>query len=233
MADAQKFEKPSRFQEVELADAQKSEKSLQVVFTDGACTDNGKDDARAGIGVFWNYEYDRNVSELVLFEKPQTNGFAEFYAVIRAIETAVSSGLKEIVVNSDSQYVVHGANKWLSGWIKKGWIKSDGNPVKHKFLWKRYLELKKKITVSLVFVRRGTEYGNIQSDLFAKSALNVNLCEDEDGSQIQLSSVLTGYKTLDDTSEENLDITTSLIQASCAMSPEKDDNNMIQCSIYH
>ena len=82
-------------------------------------------------------------------------------------------------------------------------------------------------------VRRGTEYRNIHSDLFAKSALKVNWCENEDGGQIQLSSVLTGYKTLDDTSEENLDITTSLIQASCAMCHEKDDNNMIQCSIYH
>ena len=97
--------------------------------------------------------------------------------------------------------------------------------------------MKKKIIVSLVFVRRGTEYGNIQSDSFAKSALKVNLCEgegeDEDDSQIQLSSVLTGYKTLDNTLEEDSDITTSLIQASCAMCPEKDNNNMIQCSICH
>ena len=53
MADAQKSEKPSRFQKIELVDARKSEKSLQAVFTDGACTDNGKDDARAGIGVFF------------------------------------------------------------------------------------------------------------------------------------------------------------------------------------
>ena len=47
---------------------------------------------RTMIGVFWNDEDDRNVSELVPFEKPQTNGFAKFYAVIRAIETAASSG---------------------------------------------------------------------------------------------------------------------------------------------
>ena len=71
--------------------------------------------------------------------------------------------------------------------------------------------------------------------MFAKSALKINLCEDEDDSQIQLSSVLTGYKTLDNTLEEHSNITTSLslIQASCAMCPEKDDNNMIQCSICH
>ena len=100
--DKQKSEKSSCFQEVELADARKSEKSFQIVFTDGACTDSGKDDARAGTGVFWNDEDDRNMSELVPFEKPQTYGFAEFYAVIKAIETAVSSGLEEIVVKSDS-----------------------------------------------------------------------------------------------------------------------------------
>ena len=61
MADAQKSEKSSRFQEVELAASQKSEKLFQVVCTDGACTDNSKDDARAGIsGFFWNNEEDRN-----------------------------------------------------------------------------------------------------------------------------------------------------------------------------
>ena len=92
--------------------------------------------------------------------------------------------------------------------------------------------MKKKITISLVFVRSGTEYGNIQSDLFAKSSLKVNLCEDEDDSQIQLSGVLTGYKTLGNTLEENLDITTSLIQASCAMYFEKDDNNMHDSVFY-
>ena len=76
MADAQKSEKSSHFQEVELADVQKSEKSFQA---NEACTDNGKDNTRVGIGVFLND--DRNVSEVVPFEKPQTNGFAEFYAV--------------------------------------------------------------------------------------------------------------------------------------------------------
>ena len=45
--------------------------------------------------------------------------------------------------------------------------------------------------------------------------------------------MLNGYKTLDNTLEENSDITISLIQASCAMCPEKDDSNMIQCSICH
>ena len=69
--------------------------------------------------------------------------------------------------------------------------------------------------------------------MFSKSALKVNLCEDEDDTQIQLSIVLTGYKTLDNTSEGNSDITTSLIKASCAMCHEKDDNNMTQCSICH
>ena len=51
-ADAQKSEKSSQsFPRVELADGQKSEKSFQVVFTERTCTDNGKDEARAGIGV--------------------------------------------------------------------------------------------------------------------------------------------------------------------------------------
>ena len=47
-----------------------------MVFTDGACPNNGKTGFRAGIGVRWNHGHKINVSARVRGEK-QTNSVAE------------------------------------------------------------------------------------------------------------------------------------------------------------
>ena len=53
------------------------------VYTDGACVNNGKPDARAGFGVWFGENDPRNVSES--FTGPQTNNRAELLAIIRAL----------------------------------------------------------------------------------------------------------------------------------------------------
>ena len=54
-----------------------------VVYTDGACVNNGKPDARAGYGVYFGKGDERNVSER--YKGPQTNNVAEILAIIRAL----------------------------------------------------------------------------------------------------------------------------------------------------
>ena len=54
-----------------------------VVYTDGACVNNGKPDARAGYGVYFGEGDKRNVSES--YKGPQTNNVAELLAIIRAL----------------------------------------------------------------------------------------------------------------------------------------------------
>jgi ribonuclease HI len=39
-------------------------------------------------------------------------------------------------VYSDSQYVINGLTKWLSGWKRKGWVTAARAPVKNRDLWK-------------------------------------------------------------------------------------------------
>ena len=55
-----------------------------MVFTDGACPNNGKAGARAGIGVWWNYGHKLNVSERIKGEK-QTNYSIESSKSLRGI----------------------------------------------------------------------------------------------------------------------------------------------------
>ncbi len=51
------------------------------------------------------------------------------------------SGLKSLVVYSDSEYLTNGMSKWLAGWMKRGWKTANGDPVKNQALWKRLYEV--------------------------------------------------------------------------------------------
>ena len=109
-----------------------------VVYTDGACSDNGQSNAssRAAIGVYWDDKSKDNLSTLIPSTAPQTNGYAELLAAIEAIDVAIRNKVSEITVKSDSRYVVQGASKWIEGWVKKKWIKADKTEVKYQELWK-------------------------------------------------------------------------------------------------
>ena len=46
----------------------------------------------------------------------------------------------DVEMFSDSQYVIKAFNdKWIDGWIKKGWKTAGNKPVKNVELWKRLL----------------------------------------------------------------------------------------------
>ena len=46
-----------------------------------------------------------------------------------------------IELYSDSKYIIDAFNQhWIDGWIKRGWKKSDREPVKNQDLWKRLIE---------------------------------------------------------------------------------------------
>ncbi|KAI6242845.1 Ribonuclease H [Aphelenchoides fujianensis] len=71
------------------------------VFTDGACSSNGRKGAKAGYGVFWGDGHEDNHSA-PLISGPQTNNRAEYTAIIHALETAKKRDLKAIRVCTDS-----------------------------------------------------------------------------------------------------------------------------------
>ena len=103
-----------------------------MVFTDGACPNNGKGGARAGIGVWWNYGHKHNVSERVKGEK-QTNNVGEIQAIVRAIRLACEmKNVRKLQINTDSEFTINSVTKWMSGWKKKGWRKADGKEVANK-----------------------------------------------------------------------------------------------------
>ncbi|XP_039265000.1 ribonuclease H1-like [Styela clava] len=143
------------------------EKSNPVVYTDGACSNNGKKKAvRAGYGVWWGENHPLNISARL--EGVQTNQRAEIAAANACIKQAVDKGLKSITIRTDSMFIINCITKWVPGWLKKKWIKSDGKPVVHKPEFMTMLTNLKNVDVKWEHVRghQGI-YGNEMADRLA------------------------------------------------------------------
>jgi ribonuclease HI len=95
-----------------------------------------------------------------------TNNRMELLAVIVGLEALKTEG-KEVIVYSDSKYVVDAVNqKWVWGWQKKG-FKDKKNPD----LWMRFLRIYPKNKVTFVWVKghNGHHY-NERCDVLAVQA---------------------------------------------------------------
>ena len=72
------------------------------VYTDGACPDNGKEAARAGVGVWWGPGHRLNMSRRV-YGPRETNNVAEIQAICLAITQAVHANIRKLQINTDSR----------------------------------------------------------------------------------------------------------------------------------
>ena len=63
-----------------------------------------------------------------------TNNMGELKAVLDLFEATASCPEAKLRVYCDSQYVINSLTKWMPGWKKKGWKKSDGKPVLNRDL---------------------------------------------------------------------------------------------------
>ena len=101
-----------------------------VVYTDGACKGNP---GPGGWGAV--LRYGGHEKRLHGGEPGTTNNRMELTAAIQALES-----LKEpcqILLHTDSTYVMKGLTEWLPGWKRRGWRTADNKPVKNQDLWER------------------------------------------------------------------------------------------------
>ncbi|MBL0210727.1 MAG: ribonuclease HI [Holophagaceae bacterium] len=66
-------------------------------------------------------------------EPDTTNNRMELLAAIRGLEALTTPC--EVLLFSDSQYVVKGIQTWLAGWKRNGWRKADKQPVLNVEHW--------------------------------------------------------------------------------------------------
>lgn len=115
-----------------------------MVKTDGVCPDNGSGLAKASYGVYFGWDSPYNRCALLPMTERQTNNVAEFYAVKMALRlfseaicrprTLPLEGANELIIVTDSAYVVDSLCKWIWGWEENGWRTSNGEDVLNSHL---------------------------------------------------------------------------------------------------
>jgi ribonuclease HI len=106
------------------------------VFTDGACSCNGRPGAKAGYAVWFPEHPSMSCSQTVPNDQPQTNQRAEMAAIHHATMVLEENGLydENIVVYTDSDYSINCLTKWITGWVSRGWKTAAGSDVLHRDL---------------------------------------------------------------------------------------------------
>ncbi len=98
------------------------------IWSDGACSGN-PGPGGWGTLIHANKQY----QELSGYQRQTTNNIMEMTAALEGIRQTPDGA--EIVLTSDSQYLIKGMTQWLKGWKKRGWKKADGKPVLNRDLW--------------------------------------------------------------------------------------------------
>jgi len=149
------------------------------VYTDGACSNNGKENASAGIGIFFGIDDIRNVSKKI--EGKQTNNTAELSAIIETysiIENDIRNG-KKIAIVSDSEYAIKCVSFYGEKCYQKGWITDIPNKELVKIAYELY---KAKSNIQFIHVKAHTNktdihsFGNDNADKLANIAIGCTIC---------------------------------------------------------
>lgn len=146
-----------------------------VAYTDGGCRGNGKDDALGGYGIVLQYSDEKNVvhtKEICKAFKGVTNNQMELQAVIDCLKA-----LREpcdVVLMTDSKYVCNAINeKWIDGWIRRGWVNSSNQPVKNKEQWQELIPYLNMHKVRFFWVKgHASNDGNNRADQLANIAMD-------------------------------------------------------------
>lgn len=101
-----------------------------VIYSDGACSNNGRDNAKAGVGVWFGENDTRNISERL--PGKQTNQRAELFAGLRALQIAKENRIEKVEIVTDSRYLVKGITEWIISWKAGNWKRQP----KNEDLWK-------------------------------------------------------------------------------------------------
>lgn len=145
------------------------------VYTDGACSNNGKDNAKAGIGIFFGVDDKRNVSKSI--DGKQTNNTAELTALIETfniIKNDIKNN-KRIIIFSDSMYAIRCVTSYGEKCYNKNWEVDIPNKELVKIAYELY---KDKLNIQLVYIKAHTNktdihsFGNDNADRLAKLAIS-------------------------------------------------------------
>lgn len=91
-----------------------------IVYTDGSCKNNGDQDAKAGAGVWYANNDQRNMTIKIPNNMEQSNNSGELVAILRAIQNTETTDILQI--HTDSQYSLSCTQRIGLAMERHGWI---------------------------------------------------------------------------------------------------------------
>lgn len=206
--------------------------SAPVVYVDGACPANGQEGARGGLGLYWGKDHKNNFSGQIPDsdrEKP-TNNRAELWAAIAALQQAQRDGLQELVIISDSQYVIHGITDYIEKWKAQGKLSKHPN----SDLW----DTLDKLTANILIQWEHTPghsgvFGNTEADKLATDGVKsdcvwqeILITKNPSEPSISLTEPGPGNSHVDSASTTHEASNNSSMQAEAINNATVDNNNL-------
>jgi len=155
------------------------EAEIMTVFTDGACSNNGKPNAKAGIGIYFGADDPRNVSRRIA--GTQTNNVAELSAIIEVFNICTDNieGGEEVIIYSDSKVAIGWCTTTGDKYESHNWKKKNGDIPNIDLVKLGHSLCKKNTNVSLKHVKAHTgdkdilSVGNDMADTLATESLHL------------------------------------------------------------
>ena len=136
------------------------------IYTDGACRGNPGPGGWGGL-----IEYGELSKQLYGGDVSTTNNKMELTAAIMALKEIKEPC--EIILYTDSKYVLQGIEEWIHNWKKRGWRGANKKPVKNIDLWKELDELRDKHNIKWNWVKgHSGDPGNETADMLANRGID-------------------------------------------------------------
>ena len=137
-----------------------------IIYTDGACRGNPGPGGWGAILLYGDKE-----KELFGGEPETTNNRMELMAAIVALETL--NAPCQVVLTTDSKYVMDGITQWMANWKKRGWKTASKQPVKNVDLWQRLDAAVQRHEIDWQWVKGHSGHpGNERADALANRGID-------------------------------------------------------------
>lgn len=100
-----------------------------------------------------------------------TNNRMELTAAIEALNAL--KGARNVILHTDSKYVMDGLTQWMPAWKKRGWLTAAKKPVKNQDLWQALDDAVARHEIKWNWVRGHTGVaGNEEADALANRGID-------------------------------------------------------------
>ena len=173
-------------------------------YVDGGCRRNGHNDAYGAAAAIWVKKWGKQKSWTVTlprYDDPRpTSQRAEIMALILALEQALKhyetlAGYPEfeLVIHSDSQFVVNCMDLYIPRWFRNGWVNARGYEVANRDLLEEASDLEDEVnslgSVRYQWIPRSE---NVAADQLANDAMD-DMEDSEEDSEEYLSDDVEYY----------------------------------------